>query len=336
MLLYSVQGTVQINLKLAIHSIILFFTMASQDIIPESTDAFATQSTNEIVAYERENITLSTPPPKSPGFVFLSEEKHVPQKLYNLQEISLRRKEDFQSNIYELELRVAGLFARMAEESMDRQNALQDVLTNDLYQPLQAGIADLQLGSDNDCLSATSSWIRLEGRLAALDTKMTQSVHVEIKDALDEKLEDLLAKLQYQIQPDAKLELYKVNKREASLFHRFEELVGSMARRLLEERITLQAAIARTSHQIATMEDLDQQKGEIILEKIGKLRALLDEERAIRLAHDARIMQLIQQQEATMKEALMEVVGSGSDEAINLMNLSLSSVNDGTHKESPS
>ncbi|GAX26473.1 hypothetical protein FisN_1Lh699 [Fistulifera solaris] len=309
--------------------------MASQDIASESANVSAAHSTDEVVAYDQENTTLSTPPPKSPGFVFLSEEKQVPQKLYNLQEISLRRKEDFQSNIHELELRVAGLFARMAEECMDRQNALQDVLTNDLYQPLQAGIVDLQLGPDNDCLSATSSWIRLEGRLSALDTKMTQSVQVEIKDVLGEKLEDLLAKLQYQIQPDAKLELYKVNKREGSLFHRFEELVGSMARRLLEERISLQAAIARTSHQIATMEDLDQQKGEIILEKIGKLRALLDEERAIRLAQDARIIQLIQQQEATTKEALMEIVGSDPDETLNVKKFSLSSVNDDTRKEPP-
>jgi RNAse (barnase) inhibitor barstar len=291
--------------------------MRSEETVSESADASSAQSTNEVVTYERENTALTTPPPKSPGFVFLSEEKQVPEKLYNLQEISLRRKEEFQSNIHDLELRVAGLFARMAEESMDRQNALQDVLTNDLYQPLQAGIADLQLGTDNDCLSATSSWIRLEGRLSALDTKMTHSVHVKIKDEVGEKLEDLLAKLQYQIQPDVKLELYKMNKREGSLFHRFEELVGSMVRRLLEERISRQAAIARTSHQIATIEDLDQQKGEIILEKIGKIRALLDEERAIRLAQDARIMQLIQQQEATMKEALMEVVGSDPDEAIN-------------------
>ena len=282
---------------------------------------------------ERENTALATPPPKSPRFVFLSEEKEVPEKLFNLQEISLRRREEFQTNIHELELRAAGLSARLAQESMDRQNALQDVVTNDLYKPLEASINDLQLGTKNDRPSATSSWIRLEGRLSALDTKMTHSLHADLEDALREKLEDLLAKLEYQIQPDTKLELYKANKREGRLFHRFEELVGSMARRFHEERISLQAAIARTSNQIAAMEDLDQQKGELFLEKIGKIQALLDEERNIRRAQDARIMQRIEQQESIMKEALMEVIGIEQAEEANFRKLSISGVNESMEDE---
>lgn len=299
------------------------FTMSSEEQSPDLIEASNPQNNNKnelLVSVQESNTARTTP--KSPRFVFLSEEKQVPEQLHNLQEISLRRRDEFQTNIHDLELRVAALTARLAEERMDRENSLQDVLLHDVFKPLEAD--QLQLDKESESLSATSSWVRLEGRLSALDTRMTHSLHVNLEDSLREQLEDLLAKLEYQIIPDMQVEVYKADKREGSLFRRFEELVGSMARRYHEERAGLQAAIARTCQQIVAMEDLDQVKGEIFLEKIGKVRERLEEERAKRRAEDARILQLIEQRGSLLKEALLETVGSDLSWEMSLSNLAIS------------
>lgn len=268
---------------------------------------------NELTVSIPEN-TVLTPLPKSPRFVFRSQEKEIPKQLSNLQDISLRRKDEFQTNIHDLELRVAALTARLAHERMDRDNSLQDVFIHHIVKPLEASINDLQSNSpesiNTNPRSAASSWVRLEGRLYALDTGMTHSRQVDWEDSLRNKLDDAMAQLEHQIIPDSKVEMQKADKREGSLFCQFEELVGSMARRFHDERAGLHAAMARTSHQILAMEDLDQQKGEIWLEKIKHVRELLSEERMIRTAQDARILQLIEHRGSIMKEALLELVGS--------------------------
>jgi hypothetical protein len=275
------------------------------------------QSSTDLVSVNTSSkqlsVTSSTPNFRTnPKFAYLSEEKAIPTQLNHMQQTSLRRRHDFQTNVHDLECRVAAITASLAQEEMERHRALTDFCAKNVYHPLEQASEEIFLRREHS--PPSTNWVQLEGRLSALDSNMTHSIHVDLETTKRAELDSLQEELEHEIEPLVKLETHKADKREGSLFRRWEDLCGSMARRFHEERATRMAVAEVTSRQMRFLEDLDERKAEEYLDKIAQLRQKLHEERATREASDQRIYERILDREALLKDAMWEVTGDPTSE----------------------
>jgi hypothetical protein len=269
---------------------------SSTDIVPVNT------------ANKQQLSVRSTPLVRTnPKFAYLSEEKAIPTQLNHLQQTSLRRRHDFQTNVHDLECRVAAITASLAQEEMECHRSLKDFCAKTVYHPLEQASEEIFLRREHS--TPSTNWVQLEGRLSALDSNMTHSIHVDLETTKRAELDSLQEELEHEIEPLVKLETHKADKREGSLFRRWEDLCGTMARRFQEERATRMAVAEVTSRQMRSLEDFDERKAEEYLDKITQLRQKLDEERATRQASDRRIYELILGKKALLKDAMWEVTG---------------------------
>lgn len=121
--------------------------------------------------------------------------------------------------MHDLECRVAAITAALAQEQMDRDRALTDLVAKDIYQCLDDASEDVLLQRERTA-TATNGWVKLEGRLSALNTRMTHSVYVGLEDAKRSQWESLHDELEQEVEPSFKLETHKADRREGSLFRR--------------------------------------------------------------------------------------------------------------------
>jgi hypothetical protein len=246
-------------------------------------------------------------------FVFLSEEPSVPTHLHQLQASSVRRRDEFQTNVHDLELRVAALTAGLAHEQMDRERVLADLVFERVYTPLEQAMDAISLERDKARVCGTN-WMQLEGKLSVLDSHMTRSIHVELQDAKRQELGRIQDQIEQELEPALALQAVKTDRREGSLFRRLEDTAGSMAGRYQEERATRVAACARAVQQMRILEDLDHARAEPFLDRLAQVRELLVKEGEERREEDASIWQRLAARERLLNEVILEsVVGDLDD-----------------------
>lgn len=285
----------------------------------------------DLVLNQENETQLALITPKSTSrFVFVSDEKTVPSELKKLGEATMRRRHLFQTRVHELDCQLASLTAKLANESMDREAAMSEILPAHVYQPLEVVaerlLVDLDLmrrprfsapggeKSPNDEIdkdlkaSSDSSIMDLERRLSKLDSQMTSHVHKQMFEAKRERLEAVQDQLLHEIAPDLQMEASKADKREGSMNRRWESLAGILARRYLDESSTRKASLAVVEEEIVGV--LHQQEADdvVVLATLRDLRARLDQERLMRLAEDKRVLDLITETAVHLQRLLLETL----------------------------
>jgi hypothetical protein len=298
------------------------------------SDAIPATVKTDLVAlpdYSQEGLMMMmmTPSPTClSNFTFLSDEISVPAELNRVQDKAVQRRRDFQTNIHDLQYRVAALTANVAEESMDRERSLEHVQDTCIDGPTEEMVERIALqqeayqsqdfakGSDasNGSSNCTTNSRDQERRLSVLDSQMTHSVHVQIQDDKREQLGTLSEVLEDEIAKDFKLEASKADKREGGLVRRFETLVGTMVRQYQEERATRIAVLQVAADNMRDeLTGLDPSRADAAVVLLRDLRIQLEHVRAERQEQDERVLELIVQRTANMKRALLAASGGDDD-----------------------
>jgi len=245
----------------------------------------------------------------SSTFTFLSDADRVPAELSQTVEHAVRRRREFQSSMHDLECRVAALTAAVAEESMDRCAALQDLADRQFDQPLENLVERVALQREAQQVHVGACQAT-ERNVSLLDSQMTHSIHVRLQDVKRQQLDSLQDALENDIVTNGKIQAAAADKQEVSLARQFESLVGHSARRYQEERAARIANLQVASEQMSqTLDDLEPGGVDECMATIQELRAQLQQEKTTRETDDARVMELIHQRAAAMKRALLEAVG---------------------------
>jgi len=252
-----------------------------------------------------EEQSVATRPIKSHNFAFLSEEEAIPVQLDYVETNSLRRRHEFAAHVHELTCRVAVLRASLANEVMERHNSIIPILPG-VYEPLERNL----FGVDEKA----PSWIGLEKKLTHLDSKMTKSVHTDLVSTQLQTLDRLLSEDMEDVQSNLRLETQKTDRREWTLLRNLEETVGTLTRRYRQEQATRTASTVLAMEQVKSLEVLDEQAAEDILQRIQKLKDQVDLERQQRLAEDELVRQAIAAKEKFIKEAILESIGEPVEE----------------------
>lgn len=241
-------------------------------------------------------------------FVFISDEKAIPKQLNQLQEQSLRQRQEFQTQIHNLERKIASITAQLASETIDTDIQLKTVQERTIYKPLEKSYQRTSLHRSRSCIGL-GRWISLEKRMSVLNSQMTHSVFVGFPDAKRQTIDKLRDEVEEYAKVEFKVESVEADKREGVLVCKFEEMVGSMARRYQEERATRSASIQIVTENIKSCNYLDVTKYEQILENIRTLREQIATEKMARKARDDEILRLIAENKLNIGNTILEYFG---------------------------
>jgi citrate lyase gamma subunit len=233
----------------------------------------------------------------TPKFHFYTNETKIPQQLNAIQQQSVRNRQAFQSRIHDVEIKIADLTARLANEEMDRQIDVKNAVSSCVHQPLQAVLEQITV-IDQPTPSLTSRWIAAERNYSALDAKIYHGIHVELAEAKPSQKVDL-AGLAVEIREESLV----TAKKEGSVARRWETECGILARRYLEERTARIAALQLIG---TTLNAVDQRRGQELLETIRELRRKLEVEKDERIASDESALDYIVKRTEAVKRAILE------------------------------
>jgi citrate lyase gamma subunit len=211
-----------------------------------------------------------------------------------------------------VEIKIAELTARLANEEMDRQVAVQQAAASCVHQPLEAVLEQVTSGMDSPTLpslSLTSRWIAAERRYSVLDAKIYHGRHVELAAAQPSLKQTELDSMAV----DLREESLVTAKKEASVARRWETECGILARRYLEERTARIAALQVIGTKLNAV---DQRRGQELLETIRELRRKLETEKDERIASDESALDYIVKRTEAVKRAILEAYNNDDDEDI--------------------
>jgi citrate lyase gamma subunit len=234
----------------------------------------------------------------TPKFHFYTNETKIPQQLNAIQQQSVRNRQAFQSRIHDVEIKIADLTARLANEEMDRQIDVKNAVGSCVHQPLQAVLEQITCIDQPTTPSLTSRWIAAERNYSALDAKIYHGLHVELAEAKPSQNVDL-AGLAVEIREESLV----TAKKEGPVARRWETECGILARRYLEERTARIAALQLIG---TTLNAVDQRRGQELLETIRELRRKLEVEKDERIASDESALDYIVKRTEAVKRAILE------------------------------
>lgn len=253
----------------------------------------------------------------SKKFVFLSDENAIPKQLNKLQEQTLRQQRQFQERIHDLECKIASLTARLATESMDTDIDLKSIKDDSVLKPLEQSYQRMSLYCARTCLGSTR-WISLEKRVSLLDSQMTHSVFVGYPDAKRKHIDALRNVIDNEVKIEMKVDSVQADKREGAIVRKFEEVVGSFARRYQEERTTRLATMQTILDDLKSRhcdDGLNRNASihlsghEEMLSTIRTLRERLAAERILRQENDSKILEEIVERHRMMQTSILEAFG---------------------------
>ena len=253
-------------------------------------------------------------------FVFLSDEKIVPDGLKRLQESTRHRRRQLMTQIHHVDCHLASLTAQFAEESMDRHLAVLDTLERSVCLPLEASV-DRLLMEREASPSRGPALLQLERHLAAIDAQMTRHSHVDVNITKREHLDSLHNELFHDVLPRLRMEDCKSDKMEGGVIRRYENVAGVVARQFHQEAAARRASVEIVRQTYALLgKPLEQQEthqhrngdndAEALLNHVRALRERLKKEREQRRRQDMLIMDDIRRTTVAMKRALLAVVGA--------------------------
>mmetsp|Transcript_7617 Transcript_7617/g.11636 ORF Transcript_7617/g.11636 Transcript_7617/m.11636 type:complete len:484 (+) Transcript_7617:77-1528(+) len=240
-------------------------------------------------------------PLKQNRFNFLTE---APMAIPKLQESKTKRRYEYNTQVHEMNCSFAGLQARMAKESMDRDKELRQVLPS-VCRRLD-NISDQFMGSKFMLDEERTKILNIQKRLAAVHTKSLQYKHDTLNQIQFDEFESIHVDLIENIKPSIMIEAAKTDKRELALFRKFESFAGTQTRRFVEETSTRVAA-SRLLEDHMKIEGLEEKTG--FLEQIRQLRKKIKEERESRQVNDAKVLQEVHKRCAALQRAVLEAAG---------------------------
>jgi len=273
-------------------------------------------------------ITPTTASPKSTTYeeIFTPQFKEIHSK-------TVKRRQNRQQNMQDLERRLASIFSGLANNVMDRERDQAAFLKDHVCKPMEAASERLAWEKDyrtspyynnnnkNSAATAGSSdgmnprhWMTLTTRLSRLDTDMTHHVHVDCPALMRDHLEAPHSVLSQELLPAYETELRQGDASEKAALRAFEGVAATARRRYHEERASRAAAFSVIQLQLAKEAKLESDPARIE-EAIGKVRALraqLEQERVERKMRDESLKTKIEEETMSMKRALLE--SSGGDE----------------------
>jgi hypothetical protein len=270
------------------------------------------QQQGQLSLFANSGNNIGTTPSSTLFRRFYSNETQLPQQLNAIQQQSVRNRQNFQSKIHDVEIKVAELTARLANEEMDRQVAVKQAAASCVHQPLQAVLEQVTSGMDSPTLpslSLTSRWIAAERRYSVLDAKIYHGRHVELAAAQPSLKQTELDSMAV----DLREESLVTAKKEASVARRWETECGILARRYLEERTARIAALQVIGTKLNAV---DQRRGQELLETIRELRRKLETEKDERIASDESALDYIVKRTEAVKRAILEAYNNDDDEDI--------------------
>ena len=262
----------------------------------------------ETIHSDDDPVVKTTPVHQKPSrFVFLSDRKNVPTDLKKLQERTIRHRRDEMKRMHDLDCQLALMTSKYAEEKMDLDLAIRDAFDRTVSHPLEAAAERLVMERESSAYRAPAL-AELEQRLSKLDCRMARHSHVTLSDAKREELDSLYDDLSREIIPEIRMENSKSDKIEGGVIGRFEEVVGSLARRFHEESAARRSAIDLVREKVQKAVDQEELSFDGFLAQISELRAQISRERAERKAADKKIIEEIAKTTIFMKRALIQAM----------------------------
>jgi citrate lyase gamma subunit len=250
--------------------------------------------------------------PKTPKFHFFysDDETKIPKQLNAIQQQSVRNRQAFQSRIHAVELHIADLTARLANEEMDRQVDVRNAVQTCIHLPLQAVLEHITTTTTTPHAtpSLTCQWIAAERDFSALEAKLYHGMHVELwEESSSQPTKVDLDALAVEIREEALV----TAKKEGSVARRWETEAGILARRFLEERTARIASLEVVGNKLNAV---DHRKGQELLETIRELRRKLEMEKDERILSDESALDYIVKRTEAVKRAILEAYTDSYDD----------------------
>ncbi|KAG7353773.1 hypothetical protein IV203_003128 [Nitzschia inconspicua] len=279
---------------------------AEEDLIESSTDPSSTPifetPTNRRIKPSR--------------FVFLSDQKSVPNDMKRLQEHTIKRRRELLTKMHDIDCQVARLMAMFANEKMDMELAICDTFERTVANPLASAVERMAIQRE----ASTSRMLgvaNLERRLTYLDAQMVHHINVTLNDIKRDELESFHDELQQDLISEIRVETTKYDKVEAGIVRRFELVAGEIAKNFHKEGAARRAELGLLKNKIdTTIPQQQTDRLENTLSQIAQLRAKLRQERADRQAADAAILESIVSTTGTIKRAMMALVSDGENQQV--------------------
>jgi hypothetical protein len=211
--------------------------------------------------------------------------------------------------MHEMDCQLAGLEASCVEESLDRNESLRQVFPNVCRQLERT--SDRFLGNKLQMDEEKDRILQLQRRVARIHGNMVQHKHETMIACMAEDMESIGLDLVQSIQPSIQIEAAKADKREGTLFRKFDSLAGTVSRRFHEENATRKAATALLEEQLA-VNTMEQQFH--FLEHIQTLRAGLRDEREARKERDAKVLSDVNETCSALRRAVLEAAGDSNEQ----------------------
>jgi hypothetical protein len=266
----------------------------------------------EVIEYEQDE------PPETPDhpikysrFVFVSDQKNVPDDMKKLEERAMRRRRDFLARMHDLECQLAMTTCQYAEEKMDLELAIHDTMDRMVCSPLELTMERVVMKRETSTMRAPAV-ASIQRRVSELDTLMTSHIHITMNNLKRDELDSLQDHLLHDTTPGMRMENSKADRVERGIALRFELIAGTDARRFHEESAARRAAVDMVSQKADNRALQEEERLDDFLATVMDLRAQLREERARRKAADMKILDDIAKTTATMKRALLEAVGGSN------------------------
>ena len=247
--------------------------------------------------------------PKSP----LHEAIFTP-KFKEIHDKTIRRRQDMQHHMQDLERRLAKLNADLTNNTMDREAHMCHFLRDHICHPMERASERIALEREyrtSPHFAGAKHWMHLSTRMSRLDRVMTLYDHVEIQTAMRDKLDQPYNELGQEIAPAYSLETTKSEKREGAMLRQFDAVAATAQRRYHEERAARHGSFEVVKQQLLAVvkHESDPARIEEAISKVKALRAKLEQERVERRMRDEHTKTLIEQDETSMKRAVLEAMG---------------------------
>eukprot|EP00977_Amphora_coffeiformis_P018314 scaffold6395_cov159-Amphora_coffeaeformis.AAC.3 len=257
--------------------------------------------------------------------------KGVKTGLNQLQEKTMRRQQEVRTRIHAVECQMAQWTANLAHERMNRHEALQHILAENVYQP--AGVlaervsqtrqkaferidrfSDTKGASDDDdeATQRQPRWRAVEARLSALETQMAQSTHALAKQRR-EKMVSSHDRLIYDILPRIWQDRTEAAAQESVLLEQVDQLAATCAARSLQECATRQVVMQLTDEYLHSSDYNYEERHEALSKSLDEIRAELKREAEARRRQDEKIHQQMIAMTTALRNAMLEAVGDPED-----------------------
>jgi len=291
--------------------------------------------TNTNTTLSTNNTTLSTPSPagKVSRFHFLSDTR-APNELNRLESDTLKRRSQFRLRVNDLDRRIASWTAKLANETLERENVYVEMSDQIVYDPLEAAvervmgrleertrdIRDTVHHGDKGHYNTNNGETKEEGgdggdgglltemerKMQIIQAKLYHHVHVSAFNARRMHLDGLRSSLSYDVGPALQLEKNKAIKREGGMIRRFESIAGLANRSICEETAERVTDLSIVESKIDGKESFDERRKEVFMEEIRKIRIMLEEEKKERARQDELVLENILHTKEKLEQAVLE------------------------------